>query len=253
MPAGTKKALRDAYTTMQKDGSKVDVFKARTAAAADNQEMVDTYIHYMWTLSNGMGGAPHANDVRIAEGMRDVELPDDPEQARVAWRAALNDGITRWYRTAGCDMPDLNEVERRGPPNRFCFPHYFLLPQYSSAASYRFRPLGPEETLFELWSLIRYPAGRQPPRPTPPQPLPIDDPRWPPISAQDFSNLPKQQEGLHAKGFRFMRLSDKREGMISNFQRIVDGYLAGLPDEKLLPAIQKTNTVIDVPIADLDF
>src|SRR5262249_42240986 len=179
MPAGTKKALRDAYTTMQTDGSKVDVFKARTAAAADNRQMVDTYIHYMRTLGEGMGGMVHANDVRIAEGMRDVELPDDPDEARIAWRAALNDGITRWYRTAGCDIPDLNEYERSGLMSRFSFPHYFILPQYSSAASYRFRPLGPEETLFELWSLTRYPPDREPPRPVPPEPLDIHDPRWP--------------------------------------------------------------------------
>lgn len=253
MPRDTKEKLRESYLSMQRDGGKLDVYKARTAAAANNQEMVDTYIHYMRTLGDGMGGMVHANDVRIAEGMRDVELPDDPDDARKAWRTALNDGITQWYRSAGCDIPDLNELERSGLASRFCFPHYFLLPQYSSAASYRFRPLGPEETLFELWSLTRYPPNRQPPRPMPPEPMAIDDPRWPRISAQDFSNLPKQQEGLHANGFRYMRLSQKREGMISNLQRIVDGYLAGLPNEKLVPAIQKTNTVIDVPIAEFDF
>ena len=54
-----------------------------------------------------------------------------------------------------------------------------------------------------------------------------DDPRWPPIPAQDFSNLPKQQKGLHSKGFEFMRLSSKIEGLISNFERVVDGFLAG--------------------------
>ncbi len=78
-----------------------------------------------------------------------------------------------------------------------------------------------------------------------------DDPRWPPIPAQDYSNLPKQQKGLHARGFEYMRLSDKVEGLISNFERVVDGFLAGLPYDKLVPAIQKVNTTIDVPIADL--
>jgi Rieske 2Fe-2S family protein len=50
-----------------------------------------------------------------------------------------------------------------------------------------------------------------------------------------------------------MRLSDQIEGLISNFERVVDGFLAGLPYDTLLPAIQKTNTTIDVPIADLGF
>ena len=50
-----------------------------------------------------------------------------------------------------------------------------------------------------------------------------------------------------------MRLSSRIEGLISNFERVVDGFLAGLPYEALVPAIQKTNTTIDVPIADLGF
>ena len=50
-----------------------------------------------------------------------------------------------------------------------------------------------------------------------------------------------------------MRLSDQIEGLISNFERVVDGFLAGLPYESLVPAIQKTNTTIDVPVANLGF
>ena len=46
-------------------------------------------------------------------------------------------------------------------PMGYCFPHYFVLPMYSSASSYRFRPLGPEETLMEIWSLTRYPEGTE--------------------------------------------------------------------------------------------
>ena len=126
-------------------------------------------------------------------------------------------------------------------PMGYCFPHYFVLPMYSSASSYRFRPLGPEETLMEIWSLTRFPEGDEPARPTPPEPWECDDPRWPPIPAQDFSNLPRQQKGLHAKGFEYMRLSERAEGHISNFERTVDGFLAGLPYEKLLPALRSIN------------
>jgi hypothetical protein len=48
-----------------------------------------------------------------------------------------------------------------------------------------------------------------------------------------------------------MRLSNKIEGLISNFERVIDGFIAGLPYDRLVPAMQKTNTTIDVPIADL--
>jgi hypothetical protein len=48
-----------------------------------------------------------------------------------------------------------------------------------------------------------------------------------------------------------MRLSNQIEGLISNFERVIDGFLASLPHDRLVPAIQKTNTTIDVPIARL--
>jgi phenylpropionate dioxygenase-like ring-hydroxylating dioxygenase large terminal subunit len=253
-PPGTKKSATSIYKEVRPDGSQYGLRTSRTDGRT-GRELVDTYIHFMRVLSDGMGGMTHANDVRIAEGLRDIELPADPALAMVTWRRALNDAIVKWYRAAGCDIPDLNQLDAMGitDPIAFCFPHYFLLPTYSSASSYRIRPLGPEETLFELWSLTRFPPGREPGKPVPPEPMAPDDPRWPPIPTQDFSNLPKQQKGLHAKGFEYMRLSDQVEGLISNFERLVDGYLAGLPDEKLVPAIQKVNTTIDVPIADIGF
>ncbi|MFI5045966.1 MAG: Rieske 2Fe-2S domain-containing protein [Acidimicrobiia bacterium] len=218
-------------------------------------EMVDGNIEYMRRLGDGMGGMIHANDTRIAEGLRDTALPSDAMLAMATWRSTLNDAIVQWYRAAGCDIADLNELDAMGinAPIGYCFPHYFLLPQYSSASSYRFRPLGPEETLMEIWSLTRFPSGREPGRPTPPEPWAPDDPRWPEIPGQDFSNLPKQQKGLHTKGFEYMRLSDQIEGQIGNFERVVDGYLAGLPYEKLLPAMQTINiNPLDAPVVELD-
>lgn len=225
----------------------------RAAERTGVHPVIETSLHYMRTLGSGMGGMTHENDVRIAEGLQHLSLPDDPREAMKAWQVAVNDAVTAWHRARGCDFPDLNDLDRRKviDPIGFGFPHYFLLPQYSSASSYRIRPLGPESTLFEIWSLTRFPDDRSPGRPTPPVPLPPDDPSWPMIPAQDFSNLPRQQRGLHARGFEFMRLSERVEGLISNFERVIDGFLAGVPADRLVPAIQKTNTTIDVPIADL--
>ena len=106
----------------------------------------------------------------------------------------------------------------------------------------------------EIWSLTRFPAGTEREKPTPPEPWESDDPRWPPIPAQDFSNLPRQQKGLHAKGFEYMRLSQEAEGHISNFERTLDGFLAGLPYERLLPALQTVNIApFEKPIRDIGF
>jgi hypothetical protein len=125
---------------------------------------------------------------------------------------------------------------------------------YSGASSYRFRPLGPEETLMEIWSMARYPEGEDPGVPTPPEHWEPNDSRWPPIPGQDFSNLPRQQQGLHARGFEYMRLNERLEGHISNLQRTIDGYLSGLPYEQLLPAVHKVNVApFDKPVLDLGF
>ena len=140
-------------------------------------------------------------------------------------------------------MPDLNDLEERGmnEPMVYGFPHYFVLPMYSSASSYRFRPLGPEETLMEIWSLTRFPEGEEPVPPARPEVWECDDPRVPPIPTQDFSNLPRQQQGLHTSGFEYMRLSEQVEGHIGNFHRTIDGFLGGRPLERLLPALGELN------------
>jgi phenylpropionate dioxygenase-like ring-hydroxylating dioxygenase large terminal subunit len=222
----------------------------------DPRAYVDADLDYLRVMSDGMAGMVHASDLRIAEGLRDIELPADLDAAKTAWNTTLNDAVVQWHRAAGHDMPDLNQLETRGlnEPMGYVFPHYFVLPMYSSASSYRFRPLGPEETLMEIWSLTRYPDDCERPRPTPPEPWEHDDPRWPPIPTQDFSNLPRQQRGLHSLGFEYMRLSEQMEGHISNFQRTIDGFLAGRPYEQLLPALREINVnPLERPIVEIGF
>jgi hypothetical protein len=202
----------------------------------------------------------HANDVKVAEGIRDDflagALPDEPVAVMAAWQSALNDAVVAWHRDQRHDIPDLNalEAQRIAEPMVYGFPHFFVLPMYSSASAYRFRPLGPEETLMEIWSLTRFPEGSvRDPLPQP-EVWDHDDPRWPPIPAQDFSNLPRQQKGLHARGFEYMRLSERAEGGVINFERMVDGFLAGLPYERLLPALRAVNVnPLEQPVADLGF
>jgi glycine betaine catabolism A len=222
----------------------------------DAAEFVESDLRYLRAMSEGMAGMVHANDVRIAEGLRGTELPADAEAARATWNRTLNDAVTQWHRERGSEIPDLNDLTAQGLNLEFFqgFPNSFVLPMYSSASAYRFRPLGPEETLMEIWSLTRYPEGEEREVPTPPEVWSHDDPRWPPIPAQDFSNIPRQQQGLHARGFEYMRLSGQLEGHVSNFERTVDGFLAGLPHEQLLPALREVNVYpFDRPMVDLGF
>jgi len=58
---------------------------------------------------------------------------------------------------------------------------------------------------------------------------------------------------MHATGFDFMRLSNEKEGLISNYQRIIDGYLAGADPAKLAAAIHTLKNNFDGKIIDYDF
>jgi hypothetical protein len=50
-----------------------------------------------------------------------------------------------------------------------------------------------------------------------------------------------------------MRLSNKAEGLISNYHRLIDGYLAGVDRKKLVTAVKQVAGCIDVPCKDLGF
>jgi phenylpropionate dioxygenase-like ring-hydroxylating dioxygenase large terminal subunit len=223
----------------------------------DQQVFLDSELQYLRVMSDGMAGMVHANDVKVAERlMPKTTLPNDPVEARVEWERALNEAVVKWHRGKKHPIPDLNQIEADGftEPMVYCFPHVFILPMYSSASQYRFRPLGPEETLMEIWSLTRFPEGVEPPKLPIPVPMAHDDPRIPPIPTQDFSNLPKQQLGLHSRSFEYMRISAQIEGHLSNFHRTIDGYLEGRPTRKLIKSHQELNiNPLERPIVDLHF
>jgi Rieske 2Fe-2S family protein len=262
LPPGKKS--RDAstiYRALEQLDSSGSATRDRALAAlakagpVDSKAFIDMNIYFMRVLSEGMAGMTHMNDVLIAEGLRGLELPADAALAAKEWKRQLNAAVTAWHEARGERMPDLDGLAEAGLTSgvNFCFPHFFLLPTYSSASSYRIRPTGPESCLFELWSLTRYPPGQEPTPPPKPTPMLADDPRWPPIPGQDYSNLPRQQRGLHSKGFEYMRLSDKVEGMIGNYHKLIDGYLGGIDRDALVRGAQKVSGPIDAPARDLGF
>ena len=184
-----------------------------------------------------------------------MPFPEDGNQALMMWLGVVQDEISKRLQAAGEPIPDLNTVCQTHPVNavEFLFPHFFLLPYFTSMSAYRIRPTGPETCFFEIWSLTGFPKGQEPDPVMEPVILPYDSDQFPPIPRQDYSNIPIQQKGLHAKGFEFMRLSSQVEGLVSNFQRLVDGYIAGVPAEKLAKATNELGGNFDGPIKDLGF
>ena len=217
------------------------------------KQAVDMQLHHLTLLSEGMAGMVHPKEVEIAKAMPEVEHPESPEQAVPRWYGMVMKELTEKLRARGEPVPDLLAVAQSAPISavEFLFPHYFLLPIFTSMSAYRIRPLGPESCFFEIWSLTFYPEGEEPEPVMEPTVLPFDSPEFPPIPRQDYANIPIQQKGLHAQGFEYMRLSREMEGLISNFQRILDGYLAGVPQEKLALAQHHLAGNFDGPVRDL--
>ena len=120
-------------------------------------------------------------------------------------------------------------------------------------SSYRIRPLTAETCLFEIWLLVLRPEGEPYDTPTEPTILPFDSPDFPEIPRQVYSNLPLQQQGLHAGKFDFMRLGKIGEGMISNYHRLIDGYIDGRDSRELAGASRRVNIGFESPIVDIGF
>lgn len=206
-------------------------------------------------LHSGMAGMISKDELEIARPLVDAEFPEDPMQAVMMFFGMIQDQITKQLSAKGVPIPDLNAVCVSDPVNavEFLFPHYFLLPFFGCMSSYRIRPLGPESCLFELWSLAPFAPGTEPEVPREMTMLPYDSQEFPEIPRQDYSNIPIQQKGMHATGFDFMRLSHEKEGLISNYQRIIDGYIAGADPEKLATAITTLQNNFDGKFFEYDF
>jgi phenylpropionate dioxygenase-like ring-hydroxylating dioxygenase large terminal subunit len=228
---------------------------ARLLRNMTGREAINMHIDFMATLSEGMAGMVHQTEVAVLEKLREMEVPEDPMAATgafymKAWQEIRDEALSR-----GAPMFDLPKVAQEVELNavEFMFPHFFLLPFLGAMSSYRIRPLTPETCFFEIWSLVLRPEDEPYDTPKKPTVLRYDSTDYPPIPRQDYSNLPLQQLGLHAEKFRFMRLSKSEEGMISNYQRLIDGYLAGFDTEVLANGSRIVNAGNAGIIRDIGF
>lgn len=219
------------------------------------RDTVNMHVDFLARLGSGMGGMVHDTEVAVLEKLRDMEVPEDPVAATMAFYARAHQEITADALERGVPMFDIAKVAQEVEFHavEFMFPHYFLLPMMGAMSSYRIRPLTPETCLFEIWSLVLRPEGEAYDTPKAPTVLPYNSAEFPEVPQQDYSNLPLQQEGLHAGEFKFMRLSKQHEGMISNYQRLVDGYIAGLESNRLARGSQIVNAGFEGPITDIGF
>ena len=181
----------------------------------------DVFIEAARVLWEGQDAMTLERDLRVFEGIRH-KVPPEQDFAQAAIGALFD-----YAAGAGIPMPGPEAIRYWGG-EVFCFPNFFVLPQFGNALSYRIRPHDddPECCRFEVWSLTTYPEGQELGRARLKGRYDKeDDANWGLIPRQDFSNIERQQRGLHQQSFRELRLASEWECGISNMHEELDRYL----------------------------
>jgi phenylpropionate dioxygenase-like ring-hydroxylating dioxygenase large terminal subunit len=129
----------------------------------------------------------------------------------------------------GAGWPEIDaEYKKASHDTWTVFPNFiFVHAMIDSIIVYRARPNGidPDSCLFDVWSLMRYAPGKEPP-------LEreffnhIMDADWRLILRQDFEHFEDVQRGLHSMAYRGHRTNPKQEVIISNHARVLRAFIS---------------------------
>jgi len=102
----------------------------------------------------------------------------------------------------------------------------FLHSSVDGVLLYRTRPWknDPDQCLMDVWSLVRYAPGTEPPL-TREFYANWRDASWGRIFAQDFQNLEKMQQGVKSMGFVGSRTNPVQEIAVANFHRALHEFI----------------------------
>jgi phenylpropionate dioxygenase-like ring-hydroxylating dioxygenase large terminal subunit len=185
----------------------------------------DSFIEFNRLLADGQDAMAVDQDIKVFRGIRNKEGADSSNFGAEALKA-----LYAYAEGAGIPMaPYSSENMRLWGGEIFLFPNSFMLPMYGNCLCYRMRPYNddPEQCLFDVWSLTTYPGGEEPERA---ELLGVfdkeDENHWGLIPRQDFSNIERQQRGLHSVSFEHHRLTPLFEKSILNLHQELDRVIA---------------------------
>ena len=136
----------------------------------------------------------------------------------------------------GVDLASMTnqEVGNMGQ-NWHMFPNHVFLPLLDGSIAYRSRPHGddPDKCVFDIWSLVRYAPGDEPPLEREfYEDWSVDtEKRFGKILSQDFANFGQTQRGMKSRGFAGSRTNPIQELEIPNMHRALYEYVFADDDQ----------------------
>jgi len=186
------------------------------------EEQVEALIRFHAEFYDEIQSMTLADDVEVARTMRHRPIPEDS-----GVDAEFQQAIREHYALQGRAIAPAEALSRVGTCH--IFPNYTFLPMYGNVLIYRSRPSpdnDPDRCIFEIWSCRTYAEGEKPPRPQVEHVLdPMDPNQMCLFLRQDFSNIPRQQLGMHSMGIKSTLLNATQEEFISNMHQALDRAL----------------------------
>ncbi len=220
-PHDLQRSYPNGHQSLAKDPNNKAAGTVKSKLGMSGAADPNTTIAYLRMINEQLAANVLTKDLFAAESARTSTPEDFPRkfvEAMYAWNAG-----------AGINLPGPDPaIQSLWSSQWFIFPNFKLHPLYGNSLSYRSRPDrdDPEWCYFEMWSLTLMPEGEEVVKPKFDGEFGIDDGEWPLICVQDFSNLERQQRGLHNPGLKTTRLAKKYEDGIANAHVQLDSYLA---------------------------
>ena len=159
------------------------------------------------------------------------EVPEDADPYTVIGHAMAFQKEAAEASGAGWPQITPEQMARAGV-DWHVFPNLVFLMSPDGLLSYRARPDGdnPDSCIFDIWSLVRYAPGEEPP-------LErqffhgVNDWKANPVEhfglilSQDFQNMEHVQQGMKSSGFKGSRTNPLQETSIANFHETLLEYL----------------------------
>lgn len=206
------------YFNVDSGGLNADLSTQRTLT---REEEIDELLFTQGQLESGLDAMVLMEEVNLVNSLRHRDIPEDKNMYE-----ALVEVIYAHYENQGRPIGD--PAALADCVDAHIFPNYTFLPVWGNCLIYRSRPLAnndPNWCQFELWSVKSYPEGETAPRPKKEicDVANTDDVRL--IPRQDFSNIPRMQQGFHSKGIEHTLLADHEEVIIRNHHQYLDTLL----------------------------